>query len=299
MGEAKYRKANDPYYGKPKPTIKGIILSVPIETNGTEAFLKKTDLDDQDLRSTLLYWDRIAFPTSNIISIPGGQNVDYLASCGILQRRVYRFSGDGVQSLIAAQYTALAELEDESPGSWSLGAGDNSLVINDGATYPDKGSILKLYNALPVPREDTPLAEILNFKQKRRPELLALRSHIDTLSAEIASKNDSVDELNRTLGDLDTACSNLYKVTQEYQLPFYLSNMSASLNFEATKATGTAIGVWASTTSLGLGVTAATLASTVAAVATTIELKADIKLRSLKRDASPYKYVYLAQRDLF
>lgn len=298
MGEAKYRKMIDPNYGKPSPATRGIILSVPIVIEGVQAHVRKSDLDEQDLRSTLLYWDRIALPISNIIYMPGGVNVDYLESCGVLDRIPYFFEGDGVQSLIEAQYRALADLERKQPGCWSLGAGDNSLFVKHEVATLEKGSLLTLYNALPVPKENTPLQEILEFKQKRHTELLLLRSHLDSLTAEIASKNDSVDELNKKMAELNVACSDLIRTTKEYQLPVYLANMNASLNFEATKVAGTAIAVWASTTTLGLGTIGAAAASFASAAATTFNLKADIKFRSLKRPSSPYRYAYFVQRDL-
>ncbi|TDR46233.1 hypothetical protein EDF80_105268 [Pseudomonas brenneri] len=298
MGEAKRRKESDPNYGRFSSKMRGLVLSLPVEIDGTSTRIKSGNLDAQDLRSSLLYWDRLTLPTSNIIYIPGGPDADYLVSCGILHRRHYEVFGDGAQGLIKTQTLALEDLEKEAPGVWSLGAGENSLLIKRGVAIAEQGALIKLYNALPIPKENTPLAEILEFRAKRRSELLAFRTYMEELSHEISNSSDRIDELNKKLKLLDVSCSDLIKLTKEHQLPVYLSNLNASLNVDLTKIAATAVGVWKGAVALGFEVTTATVAAITSAAATTFSLKADIKLRPINRPSSPFKYVYLAQRDL-
>ena len=47
MGEAKRRKALDPHYGQTK---RGLIVSCPLEIQGTQLLVKSTHLDPQELR---------------------------------------------------------------------------------------------------------------------------------------------------------------------------------------------------------------------------------------------------------
>lgn len=295
MGESKYRKATDPNYGSPKAQLRGLVISPPIQVNGDTVYIKQTDLDTQDLRSSLLYWDRLAIPTTMSISIKGGKDEEYLESCGILRRNVVNMWGKASDILISAQALTLQNLEQENPGMWSLGGGENSLLVMGSMATPNSGTLLQLFNALPVPKENTPLADILEFKAKRRPELLALREHIEQLSTEIASAADSVDALNAKLQLLDIACSDLIKTTREYQLPFYLSNLNASLNFDY-KNLAFAASTWASTEYLGLGLTSKTISTIAATAASMISLKSDIKFRSINRPSSPFKYAYHIQQ---
>lgn len=297
MGESKYRKATDPNYGKPTPKAKGLIISPPLEITGETIHIKSSDLDTQELRASLLYWDRLSVPTSNIIHMHAGDDADYLQSCGILQRRQYTFVGSVAKSLIEAQILDFKTRESEEPGIWSLGGGENSILVEGKAADYGQGSILCLYNTLPVPKEYTSLADILEFKEKRQPELYAIREHIDQLIEEISSSNDSIDMLNQKLKHLDIACSDLIKTTREYQLPFYLSSLNASLNFDY-KTVAVGVSTWAGTGHLGLNTTTATIATIATAAASMVALKSDIKFRSLKRPTSPFKYAYHVERDL-
>lgn len=297
MGDSKNRKTTDQHHEKPSSQDRGLIISSPIEITDQQIYVKQSNLDTQELRSSLLYWDNLALPVSNVIHIDGGVEADYLEKCGILKRRRYSFTSGGAESLVLAQALTLKDLESESPGVWSLGSGQNSMFIKGQVADPDQGTLLQLYNAIPVPKEDTPLSDILEFKNKRKTELLTFREHMEQLSKEISSSNDSIDELNLKLKLLDEACSDLIKTTREYQLPFYISNLNASLNFDY-KTVGVAVATWAGCNRLGMDNTTSTVATAAATAASMIALKSDIKFRNFKRTASPFKYAYYIQRDL-
>lgn len=299
MGESKHRKATDPNYGKPKPELRGLIISPPIEIDGGRMYVESTELDSQELRSSLLYWDRLSVPASNIIYVHAGADAEYLQNCGILERRSYSFHGvnNGSDSLIEAQLLDFETRESEQPGVWSLGGGKNSVLIKGKSIIEEQGSALSLYNALPVPRENTPLAEILEFKHKRAPELYAVREHIDQLCKEISASNDSAAMLSEKLRHMDLACSDLVRTTKEFQLPFYISSLSASINLDY-KTAMTATTVWGASQAFGLNTTTAAIASTALTALSFISLKADVKFQSIKRPASPFKYAYYVERDL-
>lgn len=298
MGEARQRKQSDANYGKYSNTVRGLVISPPIIIDGGAVHIKNAGLDPQELRSSLLYWDRLALPLSNVIRISGGIEADYLESCGIMERKMYFATGNGADCIVNAQIQALSELERRAPGAWSLGGGENSILAMGGVARMDAGTALQLYNCLPTPKENTSLSDILEFKQRRRPELLTFRAYMDALCTEISNSNDSVDELNKKLALLDAACSDLIKTTKEFSLPVYLSNLSASLNFDSTKVLGTASSVWFGANKIGLGITTSTIATFIATTASMISLKSDIKFQPMRRPSSPFKYVYLAQRDL-
>ena len=44
MGEAAYRKATDPNYGKPKPQRRGLVVSCPMEVDGTRFTVRSSSL---------------------------------------------------------------------------------------------------------------------------------------------------------------------------------------------------------------------------------------------------------------
>ena len=88
MGEAKRRKANDPNYGCP---TRGLIVTCPIELLPNGFSIKNADIEPHELRHALLFWDRIAFPTNNLIHIGSSPDLEFLKSAGILERPRYDF----------------------------------------------------------------------------------------------------------------------------------------------------------------------------------------------------------------
>ena len=69
MGEAKLRKQTDPNFGQvPKNGLsyRGLVVSPPIEIEGNRLFAKSSNLDAQELRFSLLFWDRLVWPSSRV-----------------------------------------------------------------------------------------------------------------------------------------------------------------------------------------------------------------------------------------
>lgn len=299
MGQAKQRKATDPNYGAPSiSTVRGLIITSPMETNGVTFQFKSAILDPQELRTSLLYWDRLLMPTKNIVQVNGYKDLEYLISTGVLTEASYPISGDIAKEMAKLPGKVLSSLEEQEPGVWSLGSGPNSILVNTGFSDSGEGTLLTLKNALPTPGSGVPLSEILEFRQRRRPELLALRKHLDSLVDEISQSSDSEAELNTKLGQLDEACADLAKVCKEWGSPINLTNLKASFNFSIAKAVSSAVATWTSCGEIGLSATSSAFATGAAAIQSQIDFKPDINFRSIKRPRSPFKYVYEVQRNL-
>ncbi len=279
--------------------MRGLIISNPLIVRGT-TIVTSSPLDLQDLRSSLMYWDRLALPENNIVGFGGSSDVDYLENSGILHKPRFVTSGRIVMEdlLVNAQLAALTELEKAERGVWSISGGKNSIVSDKLGT--NNGTMIQLLNAIPVPGETVPLNEILEFKAKRRDELLAFRDHFELLSHKVASAPDSIDELNRTLKEVDAACSDLVKTTKEWQFPVKLANTHASVNLDIAKATGAATAMYdfLAKTPLALSATTSSLAAAGAALLSQFKIVGDFGFQGIKRPTSPYKYAYLVQRDL-
>ena len=313
MGQAKQRKASDPLYGKPdldqasdtfnrahSPTLRGLIVSNPIKIEGTTLSSSSPHLDVQDLRSSLLYWDRLSWPKNPIIGSPPNNDEKFLRDEGVLIRPKTEIKGGGQITDIFQTFSIalLQHYEKTLPGIWSIGNSTNSILVNEGAKATLDGTLLQLYNAIPVPAANVPLNEILEFKQKRHAELLSLRAHFKSLVTEIQGSADSVDALNSKLAEVDHACANLISVTREWQVPVKLSSINASLNFNIGKGFESAAKAWTAAGDLGLGQTGAVLAAVAAGIQSQIKISPDISLRSIRKGASPFRYAYLIERDL-
>lgn len=298
MGEANRRKQNDQNFGKiPKESgYRGLVVSPPLEIEGSSLFAKSSNLDPQELRFALLFWDRLVWPSSRAIHFASGPDETFLESAGILTRPEYTVWGDAAQGIARGQVQAYQDLERSEPGVWALAQGENSLLWKDGLADEGKGALIELHQAIPIPKHDVPLAEILEFRQRRRDELLLLRHQLESFVSEIEGSADKPQALQKRIAELDQACANLLLVGKEWQFPVYLSNFKASFSLTPLKFLP-AVGLgWKLGEPFGLPAAAAVAA--LGGVGSILEIKGDFGLRSTKRPMSPYRYAYQIQQEL-
>lgn len=298
MGEAKQRKAHDANFGRvPKDCgYRGLVVCPPIEITGSRLVVKLSNLDPQELRFALLFWDRLVWPSSRAIHFASNDDELYLESTKILTRPDYTFDGDIAQGVARSQLKAYQDLERAEPGIWALSQGEKSLLLKDGFAIEGGGVLVELHRAIPIPSRDVPLAEILEFRERRRDELLFFRRHLESFVSEIERSDDKTMEFQKRLAELDSASANLLKLGREWQFPMYLSNIKASINLTPTKFLPAVAAGWGLGKTYGL--TAASAAAAFGGVASMIEFKADLGVRSVKRPMSPYRYAYQIEREL-
>ena len=280
--------------------MRGLIISSPMQIDTANlSFSAQGGLDPSELRFSLLYWDKLVHPHSNIFELEADDDEQFLVSAGLLSRPTYVHRGGDIGLIVFDTYmTAFSDLENREPGVWSLSQGEKALFFNNSVAnlIDDSGMSLELIRAIPVPTADVPLNEILEFKERRKDELMIFREHIDQLVLEIQNSPARTDAFNRIAKEVDAACAELLKVGHEWQVPFHLSDFKATFNFDSVKFLGSVGGAW----KLGeqYGLTAATSAAAVAGLISTINVKSDISLRSIKKPRSPYRYTLLAHKEL-
>lgn len=299
MGEAKRRKQLDPNYGRVPLAAKkqGLIISPPIIING-QTIDCESKLDSQELRFSLLFWDRLVWPNSNAMAFLGCSDSSFLEAEGVLTRQYYRFSdGDFAEIQASTPVRALLDMESKEPGSWSIAQGPRSLTVDAGLFDAGSGLSVELHKAIPVPAHDVPLAEILEFKARRSSELFLLRHELDSFICRIEKAENQEDELHKCIDEIDKACKDLLRVSSEWQFPVYLSSIKASLNFNLFKTGAAAVRAWKFGSQYGL--TAAASLSLAAGVASCVNIKSDeMGLRRIKRPLGPYSYAYHVNKEL-
>ena len=311
MGEARRRKLQDSTYGRiPKEdSIRGLVISTPItiDQNGIQI---KGGLHPQELRFALLYWDQLVWPMSKFLSFAGGVDAEYLTSCGVLRIPEYPYRVTNreppvdvhtqmVDAVIRTQLQAFTDLETANPGRWALAQGENSFLIEGGIATGNSGVMVELHRAIPIPQDDVPLAEILEFKRRRRDELLAFRLNLQELAAQIDRSPDRGDAFHRTLANLDETCADLMQVGREWQFPVYVSDMKATFSIDLGKFIPAALigTLVAGSTNETFGLVAASAVAALNSVAK-MEIKGDIGFRSPRLPQHPFRYAYLAHQEL-
>lgn len=277
--------------------MNGLILSCPITINGNHLKITRSSIAPQELRFALLFWDRLSWPLLHGLQIHGGQDECYLKDAGILDRPIYNILGDQIQAIQLAQIEHFKVSNNKNPGMWAMGLGENSILTGEHVDKDSNGTLISLLNAIPIPTTDVPLAEILEFRQRRRAELLSFRSHVQLMLSEITGSNDSEQELLLKIKLLDKACSDLINTTKEWQFPVHLSDFKASLNFDIKKILGAGYTAFKAGNEFNLGTTTSAIMGVGAGVAGLLNISADIKFRPASLDASPYKYAYHIQND--
>jgi len=283
-------------FGKPNAS-RGIVISSPVTIERRKLQSISGNLDPQELRFSLLFWDELVWPQNNLIQLaaPDDPDRDFLEQCRVLTRPLQFYQGGDVATIMAhTMLSKFEELENREPGKWSLAQGERAFNLIHPSKAP--GAMIELLRAIPIPKKDVPLSEILEFKQRRRDELLNFRAHLDSLALQIAQSENPTDLLSAKLIEIDLACSNLLEVGREWRFPMHLSSIKASLNIEPTKVAMYAGSAYFGATHLGLPLAAA--AAGLAAAGSIINIKSDIGFRSIRRARSPYRYAYEIDREL-
>ena len=315
MGEAKYRKVHDQDYGKvPKqrggsgpgshvPDVphlpengRGLVISCPMKIDGSTMTIVSSSLDRQELRMSSLLWDQLVWPTSRAISINGGLDADYLQECGVLFRPEYTFTGDMARGMAMTQITAFRELESREPGRWALAKGERSLILEPGMVDHDRGVLVELHRAVPVPDQDVPLEDVLEFKCRRADELAALRAELDHCYLLIDSADDkALAELSQ-FKKIDVACADMVKLSRE-TFPFRMA--SIGMQFASGALNGCGIGRKLDDFT-GLPLVGAAIGAVVGGVVKAgVTMKEEINIHRSKFKNHPYRFVYHAHDELF
>jgi Family of unknown function (DUF6236) len=73
----------------------------------------------------------------------------------------------------------------EDPGKWTLFSSIGDDPVPESESVPDAAFSLGLHNALPFPHFEAPLDDVLNFRERRRDELIALRREIESAAERV------------------------------------------------------------------------------------------------------------------
>lgn len=164
-----------------------ILPSGKISGVGNELIAEGVDFDEDAVRGALLFFERLDYPSNSMIQV-GPSSPAGLESWEGLQRTRIPVSGAFDISIYKGMFLkAYLALEAREPGRWVISRGSQSIGFPDGALQPQAAFIMKLVNALPLPDRSVPYDDVLSFKQRRQPELRALRHHLEGLALEVGA----------------------------------------------------------------------------------------------------------------
>lgn len=170
-----------------------------------------------------------------------------------------------------------------------LATGANSVSFPEADLDLGRGVIVSLHRAIPVPDKDVPIQDVLEFRARRRDELIALRHYLEDIYERIISAGDGALALEKEVERLQSAIDGHVRVSRESGFKLRLVDMDASLNF--VPAVTTAAVTYLAGTPL--------IASIIAGSAAALNVKIGPSLKRHNATATPFKYVSSYHRELF
>lgn len=301
---------------------RGVVLSPKFKRLPTGDVLFKSAVDEMELRKYLTYWDKIDVPKSSFIEFDCHQ-FRLLEASGHISRtpygrkqqfKSYRISQSnqiylgGVMSgeiddctnvtinrecgdqILRAHEDVFLLRSGNEPGQWSKAQVSQDIISFDSE---DKAAIeIELYNLLPVPSIDTPLYEILEFKESYRSELLAFRCYLDEMYQEIIGAADILRSRTTNLTRLEMAIRDIEKTMSESKIKIFTESLRSILSgVDGVVGTGLAVGATVATSSFGMSPLVAGIsgAGVIAATKVLSQSKSTVKndltyLKSIRRN---------------
>jgi hypothetical protein len=216
------------------------------------------------LRRLLLYWDWICCPellfitksSSATIRSDSAVHRDWglLKAEGILietsfasgkpDSEVFTVKEAIDAHLYAAVISAKALNDGQNPdysGVWSVGQFGHSFKWQFGEK-PSKSVVqASLVACLPVPGPEVTTESIIEFKQKRRAELLRFRAALDAMVTKIAEASDVRDEYVRVKEQIELSLLDLHRVLDESRFQKILSTARILVDFKQSSGVNTII----------------------------------------------------------
>ncbi|MCE0733505.1 DUF6236 family protein [Halomonas sp. G15] len=180
-------------------------------------------IESQKLFHYLLYWDRIAFPTNNVIHIPPQPDIQFLAQEG--EAEIINVTTEGEfnaddKFFVALQNITHHQLSVRGDIEWCIGKPLRESLQDPEA--PDFKSTIEmdLYNAIPVPNSCHHIEDILSFKKKRNPELQELRHVIDAMKLEAQINYTNPLARKKQIKKIQSAIDQIQTCLHESKLSF-------------------------------------------------------------------------------
>lgn len=225
-------------------TERGIVICPSFEALPTGGVRISGGFDNLELRKHLLYFDKIDYPDNSFISVGSSPDIAYLEKAGVLKRPVVQFSGTmssgSGEFFIAAQEATYNQNSINEPGQWSLGQSSINPFFSNGIT--SKGVEFTLVNMLPVPQGIVPLEDILEFKQKRHDELIALRHHLDDVYQAIIGSGDIPRSMTTETQKLETALREIDRTLSEASIAKVVTNLRSYIGGNFSSVLGAGLG---------------------------------------------------------
>ncbi|WP_459567595.1 DUF6236 family protein, partial [Enterobacter asburiae] len=149
-------------------------------------------LKSEDINYYILFWDRIVVPSTQIVHRKL-KNEDDLLGLGVISRPMLKgLETDGLVSrYLSYQLELLDKYRSENKSEdWSLHQVGEDFVSLESSDKQHSDLRIEIFNALPIPSENVPLADILEFKERKKQQFIDFHEYLDELYKHIITSPD-------------------------------------------------------------------------------------------------------------
>lgn len=282
--------------------MRGIIASSEYSGTINSLVMHGGGISPLKLRQYLLYWDKIDYPSNNIIYNELTQDEKYLEDIGILKRTHINFRADGPiminpNILINSQIVALRENNKISGDIWSIAQPTKEIILPSSESTQTRNIQVELYDCIPVPAANISIDDILNFKERRYSELQEFRVLLDEMYDSIINSCDMDFAKNKCIERLQNKVIDINKIMNESKIKRFLSNVKVELNINDLITSG--LKVFAGY-EIGERIGFPTIGAAVGLASATINLSSEFSLKPnfIPDDLKDYAYLFYANREI-
>lgn len=175
------------------------------------------------LRYYSLYWDKVVIPRFDFIpdELQVPQEEGFI-SAGILERPEIETLAFGapqreawVNIMLRSQSQITKDFMQEKDTDWVMQQEGFTLLLPEEYSIECNTLRVDLANCLPVPTGEVNAYDILEFKEYRRDEFLALHEHLDALYEQALLSPDKSLSSKKAISDFTKSIADLDKITHE------------------------------------------------------------------------------------
>ncbi|MBA6339279.1 hypothetical protein H4J57_19005 [Colwellia sp. BRX8-7] len=237
---------------------KGLIIpSGTIITDSGRSTHFGGSIDPALIRNWVMFWDEFICPDNNIVSAGLSPELEFLQQNNLLIRNRIPFSGgigsgDFGKLFLAAQEITYMQKKVEEPGKWSMAQSEGIIIGQCNSQNTEACLVFNLINSIQLPDRLVPINEILEFKEKRRDELLAFHSYLEDIYLRVSVSKDIPRSKTHELAKLELAISEYNKTVREKFPKRLLSSLRIILDRSLLTSAGMAMGAASLAPSIGL-----------------------------------------------
>ncbi len=217
--------------------MRGIIATaaqINIQSNGFSIDTRNGGLSENDVKYFLLYWDKIIIPANNFIYVGVPFEKDLVES-NIIERPIVSFQGsfNGSElgkAILYGESKIVEEKIQDKEVDWTIHQFNNQIVLPDDKIVKKRIFKFELMNILPVPNDDVPIYDIIEFKERRKDEFLSLHDTLDELYFEILKSPDPDLMQLKAIKNLQETINNIERVQKEKFKSFTKYDLSIEMN---------------------------------------------------------------------